>query len=173
MNLRNKILLIIGVTIIVISGLLYWHTATTWLISYQEIETETIQQDLTRLGYSLESLLYRIDITAHDWASWDDTYQFIIDHDPGFIETNLGKETFARLKINMILFVSDKGELVYGKVINLSSLEEEELPQGIEEYLKEGQLLYPPTTTEGYLSGLLSFQGKPMLIASPTNPHHC
>jgi diguanylate cyclase (GGDEF)-like protein/PAS domain S-box-containing protein len=165
MNTRNKILLIIGVTIIIISGLLYWHTASTWLNGYEEIETKNAQQDINRLRFSLGNVFDRLNTTAHDWAAWDDTYQFIVDQNPAFIETNLGIETFTRLEINMILFVSDRGELVYGKAINFSNQQEETIPQGIKEHLQVGKAFYPPSTTDGYRTGLLYLQGKPMLLA--------
>lgn len=59
-----------------------------------------------------------------DWAWWDDTYNFIKQRNRSYIQSNLTDETFDNIRLNLIVFFDQKGDLVYYKHYNLDSAAE-------------------------------------------------
>ena len=47
------------------------------LSSYNNLETQTTSQNVERVLSAIDSDIESLDAFTHDWASWDDSYQFI------------------------------------------------------------------------------------------------
>ena len=62
-----------------------------------------------------------MDLSAHDWASWDDTYGFVQDGNPVYIEENLTPLTLESLRLSLLLFVNTSGQIVWGTGYDLES----------------------------------------------------
>jgi len=64
--------------------------------------------------------------TVNDWSHWDDTYYYLKDQNPTYIEVNVTEETFENLGIDFFLVVNEddsvKAQLFYdsesGKFVN-------------------------------------------------------
>jgi PAS domain S-box-containing protein len=59
----------------------------------------------------------------------DDTWQFVLDRNEAYIESNLVEETFVDNKINLIAVVNTSGEIVWKRVLDLESRREIELKE--------------------------------------------
>ena len=68
------------------------------------------QRFYTNLNIELQSL----NSTDTDWSQWDDTYRFIQDNNTAYMNSNLSDQTLANLKINLMLFVNQSRQLVFG-----------------------------------------------------------
>ena len=109
----------------------------------------------TRQGY--------IDYIVQDWACWDDTYQFIEDGNQQYIDVDLQNETLAGIRVNVMLFVNESGDVVYTKSVDVDSTEEIPVPAVLLKMIEEGTLL-----TEGEndtISGIVLLDEGPMFIA--------
>ncbi|PWH19212.1 MAG: hypothetical protein DDG59_03850, partial [Anaerolineae bacterium] len=80
-----------------------------WLHTIERYEQSAIQRDLRRIHNTIERELDTLSAIATDWSAWDDTYQFIQDLDPGYIQANLNSSTFTDLSLNLIAIVSSEG----------------------------------------------------------------
>ncbi|GAH42577.1 unnamed protein product, partial [marine sediment metagenome] len=94
-----------------------------------------------------------MDATAGDWASWDDTYDFIEDANDEYIESNLIDGTFTELRLNLMLFINSSGQIVFGKAFDLYNEEEISIPQSLSEYLSANDLLLHHPDTESSIRG--------------------
>lgn len=56
-----------------------------------------------------------------DWAVWDNSYQFMIDKNPEYIKANLSEDTLNNLKINIMSFIDNKGNLVHGRGYDMAN----------------------------------------------------
>ncbi|MCX9085913.1 MAG: hypothetical protein OIN87_14075 [Candidatus Methanoperedens sp.] len=56
-----------------------------------------------------------METTNRDWAWWDDTYEFIEDTNPDYINTSLGDESLTGLRLNVIIYINSTGETVFVK----------------------------------------------------------
>lgn len=82
----------------------------------EERETGLLAQ---RLHRDLGKVLDAIGMTANDWAPWDETYAFIADLDPAFVENNLSPDAFKNLHINFFLLFNPEKACVYNLFYDL------------------------------------------------------
>lgn len=166
MKLRNEAILIIGSSILILTALLYGHSANAWLDSFNQIEDESTRQDVERVLHSLESELTNLDKTADDWAAWDDTYLFMEDHNPEYLDSNLVDGTFISLQLNLMLFLANDGHIVYGRAFDLQKQVEIDLPTGLEKYLTLDSPLISNREPGSSVKGILMLDDTPMLAAT-------
>ncbi|BAW28994.1 ATPase [Methanosarcina thermophila MST-A1] len=104
-----------------------------------------------------------LDSIVQDWACWDDTYEFIENGNPQYIDVNLQNQTLAGIKINVMIFVNESGDVVYAKSIDIDTAEEVSVPQELLQLIKDGTLL---TKAENdTISGFVLLHENPMFIS--------
>jgi len=166
MTLRKKTLYIIGVTFLSLILILYFISENILLDGLAEIEEENTHQSVERALSVLSNDLSSLEATADDWASWDDTYAFIEDANPDYIESNLTDETFIGLGLNFILFIDTSGEVVFGKAFDLHNEEEVPVSRSLQGYLSANDSLWRHPDTESSITGILLLAETSVLIAS-------
>ncbi|MCQ3980540.1 MAG: histidine kinase, partial [Anaerolineae bacterium] len=103
MTLRTKTLLVIGVTLLGLIALLYITGSAIWLDSFAGLEEQITGQNVRRAVNAIFDDLKTLDALAGDYAEWDDTYAFVEDHNPAYVEANFFDDNFVDLGINLIL----------------------------------------------------------------------
>lgn len=83
------------------------------------IERMHAEDNLKRAVAALEREIAMLDRTCADWASWDDSYRFLADHNSEFIKSNLGASSFTDNHLNLILFYDLGGRYVAGNTFDL------------------------------------------------------
>ncbi len=166
MTLRKQTLTLIGLATIGLTIVLYVTSHFVLLRGFARLEQEATQQEVHRAVSALSQQLDELDTTVYDWASWDDSYQFMWDHNPEYISTNLLDDTFATLRLNLILLVSPSGQVTYGKAFDTEDEEEVPVPTSILDHLTDTGLLRPVEESPFGVNGLLTMPDGPMLVAS-------
>jgi len=77
MSLRNKALILILTTNLLLVVILYGVFAQNWFHTIVRYEQNAIQQDLRRVENTIERELDNLSAITGDWAAWDDTYRFV------------------------------------------------------------------------------------------------
>lgn len=83
----------------------------------EELQVSDAKNRLATLSRLVENELEHQVKKQADWARWDDTYQFVTDKNDAFILSNMNDESLKLIEINMMAFVNNAGELVYGKQV--------------------------------------------------------
>ena len=113
-------------SLVVVSTVVHFIT----LDHYRDVEVELFKNELETLNRILLAEMEDIKINLEDWSNWDQPYSFIDIYDESFIQENLIKETYELMKLNYILILDDKYELVYGEHFDgekLNSIDDETL----------------------------------------------
>ena len=131
---------------------------------FSQIETENIQQNIMRVMGALQDKIESLN--RIDWANWDDTYNFIQNSNEAYIEANLYPESLAKINVNVILFIDTSGKIVYGKAIDLQSLEEKPIPKNLTDYLSMTDVLWCHSDVNSTVSGIVLLDKTPLLISS-------
>jgi len=97
------------------------------LKNFVSLERDQVIRNLNRVDSSLSTIANNQNIKLKDWSSWDDTYKFITDKNKAYIDSNLTNETLTSLRINAIVFLNDKNEIVYSKYVDIDN--GKDLPQ--------------------------------------------
>jgi PAS domain S-box-containing protein len=167
MKIRNRVLLILGMTFILMLMLFAVVTGQILDNSFHKLEQEEVTKNLERADSAIESKINKLAITAVDWGYWDDTYHFVRGEDDEYITNNLGPESLINLQVDMMLFYDSEGELYYASAADPDTYEEIELSQSLLSYLSTEKTLFSdinhPVETKGILK---TPDGEILLLAS-------
>ncbi len=112
MKIRNKMMLIIlpimaaGIILLnVMFGLFYQNS----ILSEEDRQIKIIEQNLS--SYISENQK-RYTGRVNDWSHWDDTYYYLENLYPEYVEENIEEQTFVNLDINFIIF-TDQNDFVF------------------------------------------------------------
>ena len=141
MSIRLKVLGAIFITFLALFAALYAISQSVLLNSFAQLEEEAATANITRVQNVLQDNITAQVSTNGDWAIWTDTYEFVQGNLPSYPDDNLSTDALITLNMNMMLFVTNDGELHYAKVVDLETGEEIALPDGFESRLADESLL--------------------------------
>jgi PAS domain S-box-containing protein len=119
MSIRQKTLSSVGLIVMVLVAVMAITTYFSVTGRFARLEIKEVEAQVHRVKNELSTTLANLEATVADWAPWDDTYQFIQDADPAYVENNLVDSTFTNLRLNFMFFFNSRGELVYGRCFDL------------------------------------------------------
>lgn len=112
MSLKAKIFLLLTFTSLFLAVSIQLMSDYFVKNKFIEIEKKEVQNITLRVKNTLLENLASLHRKSSDWSSWDDTYQYITDHNQEYIDINLQKETLQNLEIESILFLNSNDALV-------------------------------------------------------------
>lgn len=116
MSLRYKISLwLAGVT--VLFALLTWGAQHLFVIpSFVELEHNIARQAVAHMTSTLSRERDNLHIRCLEWSNWDESYNFVRDRNPTFINDNLNVDWFSRFRLNTVLFCDRRGQVIWGEL---------------------------------------------------------
>jgi sensor domain CHASE-containing protein len=165
LSIRHKLMLVISVSIILLASTLYGISFAVLPASYSSIEQAALLKDLGRAEDAIGSIYTLLNEKLLDWAAWDDTYEFVIDLNKDYLNSNLSVDNLVHLNINALAFTSTDGRVVFSRAIDLASGEEVDSGD-ITLYLESHKDLTTHTDVHGRISGVLPLPGGPFLFVS-------
>lgn len=87
-------------------------------------DRHNVREDAGQVQAAVEQDIASMHALNEDWATWDDSFQFMTDQHEEYIHTNLQNDTFINNGVNIILFVNKELETVYEKQVALQTQEE-------------------------------------------------
>jgi diguanylate cyclase (GGDEF)-like protein/PAS domain S-box-containing protein len=166
MNLRTRTLAITGATLVVLLLALYGISRAIILGSALRSEEQTTRRDVERATQALSRNLARLNATAGDWAYWDDSYAFVENQDPAYVEANLGGPALANLDVNLIAFANTSGEIVFAEAFDPVAGHEGPTPADLQAMLSGAGLLAPQDSPDDARTGIILLAGEPYLVAA-------
>lgn len=162
MKLREKTLVFIGV-LVACSILVMYITSNLILVGgFQTFEEQNTIGNIQLATNALSGDISDLNETVKDWAVWDDTYTFVQNHNSRYIRSNLVNSTFTDLKLNLIIYVDNSGNVVYGKEFNLQTKEGTPISSNVKKYMSKDSVLL---NKEG-VNGVIMLPEGPMIIVS-------
>jgi two-component sensor histidine kinase len=113
MRLQLRASLGILSTIVVVSIVLVSVARVLYLNGFHEIEAREAEDAVRRVSSLISDDLGQLDVLARDWASWDDTYNFVASRNPAFVESNLGADEMSRLGLSAMAILGNDGNVAY------------------------------------------------------------
>ncbi|MFZ1654343.1 MAG: CHASE4 domain-containing protein [Candidatus Moraniibacteriota bacterium] len=166
LSLRNKTYILL---LLVTAGFLAVSYGLMWHITMGELRASQARQTEEQLSF-VERLLHRemenLSARQSDWAQWDDTYTFISDRNEGYITSNLNDESLALIHVDIMAFVNNSGELVFGKQVYEAVPTEREIPKEFMGYLREGSALLDFNEGDRLKQGILTLSDTLLLVSA-------
>lgn len=166
MSMRFKIM---GILFFVLAGyilLSYGVHGMVILSSYAGLEQAEAKKDVSRCIEALRREIHHLDAVTHDWAAWDDTYQFVLDGNPRYPISNLLPQAFTDNKINLISILDLQRNIIWGEMRDHENGNTIDLPDTPETILKKDPKLFSNNDVENSIQGIISTAGDPLILSS-------
>jgi PAS domain S-box-containing protein len=164
-KIRQKTLLVLLLVTISLMSIVYEVSQKIMLDSISVSENEEAASNAQRFITNLNMKLQNLNQTGWDWSQWDATYQFVENNNSAYINGNMLDNTFINLGLNLMLFINESRQLVFGKEFDLDNQTEINLKNADVNRVLRNNYLFTndPTQSKG---GLILFGGAPMLVIS-------
>ncbi|MBD1894002.1 PAS domain S-box protein [Coleofasciculus sp. FACHB-129] len=166
MRLRTKTLMVIGATLVGLVGVLYATSSIVLLRSLKHAEDQNTRQMVKAVLNVFAQTGDDFSSGFLDWSAWDDTYNFINNPNQAYRESNLNPESLYNLQINLVLYINNSGEIVFGTGFDLKSQKKTPIPPALKEHLALNDQLLERPNSHRILSGIILLPEGPMLVSS-------
>jgi PAS domain S-box-containing protein len=165
-SLRQKTLLIIGLTMFAAVGSLFLISRVLLLRGYARLEENFANQNLDRAASALTNELNTLDRITSEYAAWDQTYAYVLGTNPGYVKSEFPAPTFQELQVSFVIITDNSGRKLLSKGFNLAAGGEAPVPDGLGENLKTSSLLINHKTVTSRVMGILMLKNGPVLVDS-------
>jgi PAS domain S-box-containing protein len=166
MNLRNRSLLVLGLTFFIFFIVIAAVSLSVTLSGLDRIEFQDMEQAVSQtksaLGAESQSLL----TTTQDWGWWDDMYKYAADQNPVFLASNTNPDALATLHLNLFMILDERGNLLYGRMLSPDFRENKAVPADLETMIQTNSRLLSRTVDDPGISGIILTKEGPMIVAS-------
>jgi len=122
-SLRGQIALGMAGIAITVVVLLFFVVSPYFQTTFSNIERTEVEKNVSRARNAVTAELSNLESMSHDWAAWDEPFDFVQGTRPSFAEENLTENTFVNLRINFIVFLDSAGQVVYSEIYGLEGVE--------------------------------------------------
>jgi PAS domain S-box-containing protein len=166
MNLRNRSLLVLGLTFFAFFIIIAAVSLSVTLSGLDRIEYQDMQDSMRQVRSAINAESSSLQVTTQDWAWWNDMDQYAVDHNPGFIEHNADQTSLATLKVNLFIILDENGNLLYGQVLSPDFQVNRSVPDNLLGLIRSNPALVTYHADDPGLSGILLFPEGPMIVSS-------
>ncbi|MCX5828238.1 MAG: ATP-binding protein [Deltaproteobacteria bacterium] len=166
MTLSKKTFIIVCVTFIGLMAVLYFITSNILSKGFDVIEDDSIKNNVERVRSAIDYECEAVDTTAGDYAGWDDTYVFVQKKNEKYINANMNNTTFAQLKVNVVIILNKKGEVVFSTGYDRKEDKQIALSSEIMEHVRVGSFLASHESIKSNKKGILLLKNGSVILAS-------
>ncbi len=167
MQIRTALPIMVLVFLLVVAGGLIAGMQLVMLPGLERMEEKYAHTDLNRGVDAIENDAENLQILVKDWATWDDTYQYIQDRNERYIESNLVDDTFSNARLNFMVYFDSEGDVVFQRGFDFKEEGEEiEVPPRFVETLRTLQIAGNPDAVLETHKGLITMFESPVMIAT-------
>jgi signal transduction histidine kinase/DNA-binding response OmpR family regulator len=166
LTLRRQTTLSLGIAFSALVFALHRFGSEILLRDFGRIEVEAMRQDVCRVRDAVLQSIDTLAEKASDWAYWDDTYQFVQDHNAKFVQSNLEPSSLSSIRVDAMLFFDAREELVEATAIDRVTSRRVETPHGLLERFCHGADLVHHASETSRHAGLVEADGASWEFAS-------
>ena len=110
MKLRNKILLPVGIVLVALIAGIYHVSTSILLQGFAHVEENAMRVNVKRTVNALHESLDELVSKSSDWGMWDDTCQFVSDHNEAFVKSNVAPLALKNIRVDGMLLADRNGK---------------------------------------------------------------
>ena len=165
MSIRARLLLGLTVPVALFGATVFAVNELILAPGFEELEEQTTSRNLSRARHAIEKDLESLSKFCHDWAAWDDTYQFLDDHNADYLAENLIAETFANGNFDVCWIIQPDGAVAFAEAHDPETSELLPLPEFARDTFPLDHPLLASRDIETPVNGLLATSGNPLLAS--------
>lgn len=145
--------------------------------SYASLETQLVHTGIAQAVHAMGVRLDTLDDITHGWASWDNTYDYVLNRWTEYIDSHLVDGTFTAIRVNVIVILDESGNPIFAKAFDFDSDESMEVPGDLMSHLTQDGYIAARLESDEAMSGILSLadgvmlmSARPILTSAGTGP---
>ncbi|MBI5033052.1 MAG: GAF domain-containing protein [Chloroflexi bacterium] len=166
MRSSRKHILIVSAIIAGLIVLVYITIALVLRNYSADLERRYTRQDVERAVNALHNELSDLETITFDYAAWDDTYAFVENANPQYIQSNFQDQAFIKLDLSLVAVIDSEERLVYAKGFDWPSQTECPVPSAFLNQIAPGSPLLRHAHVDSKITGFLFLSERPLLVAS-------
>lgn len=166
MNLREKTLVVLGITFICAFVLILALSLTFYLGSATDLEKGQAEKDTRRALHAIENEAGSLDSLVGEWAWWDETVRFSNDFNGNYLAANLNDSTVRNIRINYFMIVSQNGTILFSRGYDLKTGRDMPVPGEFLADFKEVSPAILSIKTQERVTGVMVGHGRTFFIGS-------
>jgi two-component system, NtrC family, sensor kinase len=121
MTIRPKVIALVASVLVLLGVVQIFVEHRILMPSFAELEHDDARTAMRRIDYAVDLSLDRLALSAADWANWDDTYRFVVDHNPEFVRANVTTVGLKQLQVNIMLVIDPDANIIMSSALDLNS----------------------------------------------------
>ena len=87
--------------------------------SFLTVEREEAAEDMHRVVAAIKGQVKDLAADCLHWSSWDDSYEFVVDRNEEFVESNLGETTIDNQSLDLLFLCDAQGNVAWSDILSL------------------------------------------------------
>lgn len=141
MSIRTRFQLVVFLIPVILVGSIGAISALIIIPEYSRVESAEVLDEMSHVENLLNYMRDSLHTINWDWSSWDDLYDYIVDEDPGFIESNYVNGTFLDSETSIMVIADTSGEIVFSRYFDLVTEEEMPVPGELVDLIADNSLV--------------------------------
>ena len=166
MSLRQKTLLLILGLFLFLCLIFIGSSQLIISQSFKQMERDFSHRDLSRLADVLKNDEFALRKQVSEWATWDDSYEFLADADSSFIKIYLQRQTYLDLKLDVIAYIDTSGRIVFGAFNENPDSGLTPLGYEFRVQVDDKSFVFRRALEDTLTSGIILLSGRPLLLAA-------
>jgi signal transduction histidine kinase len=166
MNLPQKTLLVVSLTVAGVMTVLYAVSRDVLLRSYLSLEQEQTRSAVSRTEAALNDQITNLARTTNDYGAWDRTYAFMQNPTRSYIKQEFENDTLQGLHINSVMLTDTSQKIVFFKAYDSVENVEVKVPIEIQRLVSTDSWVRQAAATSTPVHGILLLPQGPVLIAA-------
>lgn len=102
----------LGFVLLMITGMVL--VRMFWFFPQEQVHAQQVQQsEVNGLLAALNLRASQLEATTHDYAAWDDTYEYTLNANQAYIESNFFDGTYDSLSLSAAIIISTDNHVLY------------------------------------------------------------
>ncbi len=162
MSIRSRIIILINGMALIFLILILVCSRLIINSSFKALEINTIKNKVDWVKVSIDNLGKSLEPISHDWAFWDDTYNFVSNYNEQYVKSNITNETFTNYGLNVFVVYDKNYKLFFGKQFSKESETIEDISVDLEFALTQIKAIADTMKTLAPASGIIKTSNFPM-----------
>jgi PAS domain S-box-containing protein len=164
-KLRTRLLIVALIALTVFVAAFYMLAGVTIDRTYARVDNASAQRQVLRAHSYMDYVLDAFGNTCADWAYWDDTYEFVLDHNAAYVDSNLSPTSLATIDVDVMVFLDTSGKVVSAKFQTLANQTPGDSLAGLVKQLGPGTALWAQAMVHPGLTGYMQVGERVAMVA--------
>jgi diguanylate cyclase (GGDEF)-like protein/PAS domain S-box-containing protein len=150
-GLRAKMLVVVAAGMVLLFTILFTVARTVLLEGYAKLESNKTLIQVNSVVTLLNEQSQQLEGIVSEYAHWDDTYQYMVQPDARYIDSNYTNETFSHLKVKAIMLINPEGVAVYKRGFDFTNNKPWPIPKSLDQAVSKGGIFLD--TSKDHMAG--------------------